>query len=121
MKFIGNLIWLIFGGLSSALAWSIGALLLCITVVGIPFGIQCFKIAQVTLSPFGKTIRTEFAEHPLANIVWMLFFGWALALVYAIVGLLLCLTIIGIPFGKQFFKLAQLSILPFGADILQGN
>ncbi len=121
MKFIGNLIWIIFGGLVSAVAWSVLALLLCITVVGIPFGIQCFKIAQVTLSPFGKNIRTEFGEHPIANIIWMLFFGWELALGYAVVGIILCITIIGIPFGKQFFKLAQLAILPFGADILQGK
>lgn len=115
MKLLGNVLWFIFVGLLSFVYWFIIGLLWCITIIGIPFGIQCFKIAFFIGFPFGKTITTQFDAHPVANFIWLIFFGWEIALGYAIIGVLLCVTIIGIPFGKQCFKLTSLSLLPFGA------
>lgn len=117
MKTIGNIIWFILVGLFSSIYWAIAGLFLCITIIGIPFGIQCFKIAGFTLWPFGREINTDFSIHPIGNILWLLIFGWEIAVGYLIVGLIFCITIIGIPFGKQCFKLAQLSFFPFGAKI----
>lgn len=117
MKTLGNIIWFIFVGLWTAIAWALLGLLLCITIIGIPFGKQCFIIAQLSLFPFGKKIRTNFDKHPIANILWAIFFGWELAVGYFMVSLILFITIIGIPFGKQTLKMAVLSLLPFGASI----
>lgn len=117
MKTLGNIIWFIFVGLWTAIAWALLGLLLCITIIGIPFGKQCFKIAQLSLFPFGKKIRTNFDKHPIANILWAIFFGWELAVAYFMVSLILFITIIGIPFGKQTLKMTVLSLLPFGASI----
>ena len=117
MKLLGNLLWFIFTGLFSALAWVFLGLIWCITIVGIPFGVQCFKIAKLSLFPFGKVVDSNFNKHPLANIVWVIFGGLELAVAYLFCGLFWCITIIGIPFGKQCFKLAKLAFIPFGADI----
>lgn len=118
MTFLGNVLWIICGGLESCLSWLFAGLLCCLTVVGIPVGLQCFKIAQLSLFPFGKeVVRTGGAVSFLANIVWLII-GIPLALFHAIWGVLLCITIIGIPFGLQFFKLAGLSLCPFGAEIV---
>jgi len=117
MKTIGNIIWFILVGLFSSIYWAITGLLLFITIIGIPLGSQCFKIAELTLFPFGREIELDFGSYPLANILWLIIFGWEIALGYVIAGLLLCITIIGIPFGKQCFKLAQLSFFPFWAII----
>lgn len=117
MKMIGNILWFIFTGLGAALSWFFLGLLLCITIIGIPFGKQCFKIARLSAWPFGATVNTNFGKHPIANVIWLLLCGIALAVSFIIVGLLWCITIIGIPFGKQCFKLAALSATPFGARI----
>lgn len=119
MNFLGNLIWLICGGLISALLWTLAALLLCVTIVGIPFGFQCFKIAQLVLWPFGKQIELgNFGVGGLLlNILWVIFLGWELAVAHICIGILLCVTIIGIPFGLQHFKFAKLGFVPFGAQI----
>lgn len=119
MRFIGNIIWIIFGGLIGAIAWSLAGLLLCITIIGIPFGLQCFKIAGFVLWPFGRVIILgNFGAGGLIfNIIWLLVFGWEFALGHLVIGLIFCLTIIGIPFGLQHFKLAQLGLIPFGAEI----
>lgn len=119
MRFIGNIIWIIFGGLLGAIAWSLAGLLLCITIIGIPFGLQCFKIAGFVLWPFGRVIILgNFGAGGLIfNIIWLLVFGWEFALGHLVIGLIFCLTIIGIPFGLQHFKLAQLGLIPFGAEI----
>lgn len=117
MKTIGNIIWFIFVGLWSALVYTIGGLLFCLTIVGIPLGKQCFKFASLVLAPFGKNVKTHFDKHPLANIIWMILFGWEMAIGFVVEGLILCCTIIGIPFGKQCFKLAMLSLIPFGARV----
>ena len=117
MKTLGNIIWLLLIGLWTAIGYFIAGLLFCITIIGIPFGKQCFKLATLVLTPFGKTVRSNFGKHPIANIIWLILFGWEMCLGYVLVGLIFCITIIGIPFGKQCFKLATLSLTPFGANI----
>ncbi|MBE7078109.1 MAG: YccF domain-containing protein [Clostridiales bacterium] len=117
MKFIGNVLWFIFTGLFSSLCWLILGIIWCITIIGIPFGKQCFKMSKLSLFPFGKTVDSDFGKHPIANIIWVVFGGFGLALGYLIVGIIWCITIIGIPFGKQCFKLAKLALMPFGAEV----
>ena len=117
MKTIGNILWLLLTGIASALAWFFLGIIWCITIVGIPFGKQCFKLARLSAWPFGTTVNSNFGKHPIANMLWIIFGGLELAVSFLIVGILWCITIIGIPFGKQCFKLASLSIAPFGATI----
>ena len=117
MKFIGNLLRLIFTGLGSAIAWFFCGILWCITIIGIPFGKQCFKLARVSAWPFGTKVNTNFGKHPIANVIWIIFGGLCLSLSFLFASLLWCITIIGIPFGKQCFKLARLSLTPFGASV----
>lgn len=117
MKTLGNILWFISIGFLSAIGWFICGLLLCITIIGIPFGKQCFKIAGVVILPFGKNIEVDFGKHAIGNILWIIFFGWELALMYLIAGIIFCITIIGIPFGKQCFKLMKLGLIPMGAKI----
>ncbi len=116
MKTVGNILWLLLTGLVSAIGFVLTGALLCITIIGIPFGMQCFKLAKFVLLPFGKTATTNFGAHPVANILWAVFFGVEFALGYLVEGVLWCITIIGIPFGKQCFKLAPLAFIPFGAE-----
>ena len=119
MNLLGNIIWLIFGGIIAAISWSLAGVILCVTIIGIPFGIQCFKIAALVLWPFGKEVELgNFgAGGLLFNIIWLIFFGWGFVIAHLIIGLIFCITIIGIPFGLQHFKLAKLGIIPFGARI----
>ena len=117
MKFIGNLIWFILAGLGAALSYFTLGLIWCITIIGIPFGKQCFKMAKLMIWPFGKTVVTKFESHPIANVIWMIFGGLELAIGFFFLGLIFCVTVIGIPFGKQCFKMAKLSLTPFGAHI----
>ncbi|MBO4457397.1 MAG: YccF domain-containing protein [Butyrivibrio sp.] len=120
MRFLGNLIWILCGGLISAIGWWIAGLLWCITVVGIPVGLQCFKLSSISLNPFGKEIEDGGGAFSLLlNILWIIFSGWELALGNLVIGCLLCITIIGIPFGKQFFKIARVALLPFGAKVVR--
>jgi len=122
MKILGNLIWLIFGGIIIAIEYFIGSLLLMITIVGIPFGIQTLKMASLAIWPFGRDTRV----HPrasgclyiLMNLIWLLCGGVWIALTHAFFGLLLCISIIGIPFGLQHFKLTAVALNPFGRDIV---
>ena len=119
MNFIGNVLWIVFGGLILAMIWAIIGLLLCLTVIGIPFGIQCLKIAGFVLWPFGRDITPGGfgVMGAIGNIIWIIVCGLGLCVGHLISGLTLCVTIIGIPFGLQHFKLAKLSLIPFGADI----
>lgn len=118
MRIAGNILWIIFGGFMSALTWVLAGMLWCVTIIGIPVGLQCFKLASISLNPFGKEIRYEGeAVSFLLNVVWFILSGWQLALVNFVIGILLCATIVGIPFGRQFFKLAKLSLCPFGAVV----
>ncbi len=119
MRTIGNIIWILFGGLISALGWAIAGVLFYITIVGIPLGRQAFKMAELTLAPFGKTIvYGGGAPSLLANIVWVVFVGFWEALLYLGAGVAFCVTIVGIPFGLQLFKMAKLSLFPFGATVV---
>ena len=117
MKTIGNIIWFLLIGLGSAIGWFFLGLIWCVTIIGIPFGLQAFKMAKLTLLPFGKVVNSNFGKHPIANIIWLVFGGLELAIGFFFVGLIFCITIIGIPFGKQCFKLATLAAVPFGATV----
>ena len=118
MRFLGNILWFICGGFLSGLAWIAAGCLWCITIIGIPIGLQCFKFAGLSFWPFGKeVIYGGGAVSLLANIIWLIVSGIPMAVGNAIVGVILCCTIIGIPFGKQFFKIAKLALMPFGAVV----
>lgn len=118
MGCLGNLIWFICGGLISGLSWCLAGLLWCITIVGIPVGMQCFKFAELSFSPFGRDVHYGGgAGSFLLNLVWLLVSGIPLAIESAVFGCLLCITIVGIPFGLQHFKLAKLALMPFGSSV----
>ena len=121
MRVIGNIIWIIFGGIFIFFEYIFGGLILCLTIVGIPFGIQCFKFAIVGLAPFGVKIRDTSSNvgclSTVMNIIWLVFGGIWIVLTHLIFGLLFCLTIVGIPFGLQHFKLMNLAFAPFGKTI----
>ena len=118
MKFLGNLLWVILCGFWMALGWFFVGLLWCITIVGIPVGLQCMKFAKLSLFPFGKEISYGGgAGSVIVNILWLFFGGLELALGFLMTGIVFFVTIIGIPFGLQCLKLARLSLTPFGAQI----
>ena len=123
MRLIGNILWIIFGGLISALAWIAAGIAWCVTIVGIPIGLQCFKLASISFNPFGKEVIYEDsgAVSFIVNVLWLLLSGWVLALCNYILGGIMCVTIVGIPFGKQFFKIAKLSLRPFGAVVVRSR
>ena len=119
MGCLGNVLWFIFGGFLSGLSWLLAGILWCVTIVGIPVGMQCFKFASLSFFPFGKEIRYGGgAGFLLLNILWLVLSGLPLALESAVLGCLLCVTIVGIPFGLQHFKIAKLALMPFGAEII---
>jgi uncharacterized membrane protein YccF (DUF307 family) len=119
MSVIGNLLWIVFGGgILLFLEYLIGGFVLCVTVIGIPFGVQAVKLSMLALLPFGKEIvLIKPIPSPVAvimNILWLLFGGIYVAATHLIFGVLCAITIIGIPFAKQHLKLAKLSLTPFG-------
>jgi len=122
MKLLGNIIWLIFGGLLISVEYLIGSIVLILTIVGIPFGIQTMKMASLALWPFGRDTRMQERGsgclYVLMNIIWLITGGLWIALSHVVFGLLLSITIIGIPFGMQHFKLAAIALSPFGRDII---
>ena len=119
MSFLGNLLWFLCGGFLSGLGWMAAGLIWCASIVGIPIGVQCFKFARLSFMPFGKEVLySGGAVSFLVNVAWVLLSGIELALVNFMLGLLLSLTIVGIPFGKQCFKFAKLALAPFGADVV---
>ena len=121
MSLLGNIIWLVFGGFFAGLGYIIGGLLLCITVVGIPFGMQSIKIGVATFVPFGKeVVEGPHANSPLRvlfNLVWLVLFGWEIALAHLAGAFLLGITVIGIPFALQHIKLIPLALFPFGRSL----
>jgi len=121
MNFIGKIIWLIFGGFFPALGYFFGGIILCITVVSIPGGLQCFKIAELVLWPFGRRVVSNPGStgclNLFCNIIWLLCGGLCTALVHICFGILLFFTIVGIPFARQHFKLVEISLMPFGKTI----
>jgi len=117
---VGNIIWFIFCGFWQGLAWSFFGFLWSLTIVGIPIGIQCFKISHLYFMPFNKRVVYEGgAGSFLLNIFWIIFSGVPLTIAALINGILLCVTIVGIPFGLQCFKLAKLGFMPFGAKVVE--
>jgi uncharacterized membrane protein YccF (DUF307 family) len=122
MRFLGNLVWLIFGGIIIAIEYFIGSIFLMITIIGIPFGIQTLKMAALAIWPFGRDTRVHARAsgclYILMNIIWLLTGGLWIAATHALFGLILCITIIGIPFGLQHFKLTAIALSPFGRDIV---
>jgi len=118
MSLLGNIVWLIFGGFLAGLGYIIGGIALCITIVGIPFGIQAIKIGVATFAPFGKEVNeledANSVTNTIFNMLWLLLFGWEIALAHLIHGIILAVTIIGLPFAKQHFKLIPLALFPFG-------
>ena len=125
MKTIGNILWLILAGIWLAIGYTIAGLVMCITIIGIPFGIQAFKLAGFVLWPFGRKVvaRSEALRviDVVFNVLWLLLLGWELFLMHLIAGLLLCITIIGIPFGIQAFKLSILALWPFGSTVVSSD
>lgn len=121
MSLLGNIIWLIFGGLLTGLGYIIGGLLLCITIIGIPFGLQAIKLGWATMTPFGRKIIE--APNPnstiniILNVLWLLVVGWEIAVAHLVHAVILAITIIGLPFAKQHIKLIPLALLPFGRDL----
>lgn len=122
MKFLGNIVWLLFGGIVIAVEYLIGSVILILTIVGIPFGIQTLKMAALAIWPFGRDTRVQARSsgclYIIMNILWLLCGGFWIAITHAIFGALLFITIIGIPFGLQHFKLAAIALNPFGRDII---
>ena len=121
MKFLGNILWMVLGGLLIAMYyWFIG-LLMCLTIVGIPFGVQLFKIGTFALWPFGHDVKSGPNDSGclsiLMNVIWILVGGIEITLLHLSIGVCFCITIIGIPFGLQHFKMALLALMPFGKQI----
>ncbi len=121
MNLLLNIIWLIFGGFILVLGYLLGALLLCVTIIGIPFGIQCFKLAGLALAPFGREVREK--EPPsgclavIMNIIWIILPGLELALAHLVLALVFAITIIGLPLAAQHLKMTRLALLPFGFEV----
>jgi uncharacterized membrane protein YccF (DUF307 family) len=116
-----NLIWLVFGGLWMAILYVLAGLLMCITIIGIPFGIQAFKLGGYALWPFGRALVPAHRRGGLsaiANVLWFVLAGWWLALGHLLTGIAQCLTIIGIPLGVASFKMAGAALVPFGKEIV---
>jgi len=121
MRFILNVIWLLLEGLWMAIAYAVAGLICFILIITIPFGIAAFRIASYVLWPFGRTteIRRDSGVGSLiGNILWILLFGWWLALGHLVSGVLLCLTIIGIPLGLASFKIIPITLVPLGVRIV---
>ena len=120
MSFLGNLIWLIFGGFLSGLGYVFGGLLTMLTIIGAPLGIGVVRLGIASMTPFGKEIvdvDTGSTPNMIFNVLWLFLFGWEIALSHLVHGLILGITIIGIPFAKQHFKLIPLALFPFGKEL----
>jgi uncharacterized membrane protein YccF (DUF307 family) len=121
MNLLLNVIWLILGGFIVVIAYLLGGLLLCITIIGIPFGIQCFKLAGLAVAPFGREIREK--EPPggavavIMNIIWIILPGLELAVFHLVMAFVLAITIVGLPLAAQHLKMTRLALLPFGFEV----
>lgn len=121
MSLFGNIIWLIFGGFLSGLGYIIGGITTCLTIIGIPFGLQAIKIGFATMAPFGKqnvvTDSSESVIRLIFNVIWLFLFGWAIAIAHLTSAAILAITIIGLPFAYQHLKLIPLALFPFGREL----
>lgn len=120
MKLLGNIVWFILGGFISWITWIILGVLWSITIIGLPIGKQCFKFATMAAAPFGKEIEFSNSGSSLfINIVWLVLGGFVMVIEEVSLGIIFCLTIVGIPFGMQHFKHAKLALLPVGSRIIR--
>jgi uncharacterized membrane protein YccF (DUF307 family) len=121
MSCLGNAVWMIFGGFFAGLWYILGGLLISITIIGIPIGKQAIKLGIATMAPFGLEIMpTEQAGEPsyvVVNIIWAILFGWEIAVTHFVSGIILGITVVGIPFARQHFKLIPLAMAPFGREL----
>lgn len=121
MNIILNIIWIIFGGFAIAFEYAVSSLLMMVTIIGIPFGLQTFKLATVALWPFGSEVVTTSSTGCLSaimTVIWWFLGGFVIAITHLGFGIALCITIIGIPFGIQHFKLMKLALFPFGKSVV---
>ena len=121
MSLLGNIIWLIFGGFLTGMGYILGGLLVCVTIVGIPFGVQAIKLGTASMAPFGKEIvileeANEFWQM-VANILWAVVLGWEIAVAHLVHAGILAITIVGLPFAKQHIKLIPIALFPFGREL----
>ncbi|MFC1776093.1 YccF domain-containing protein [Pseudomonadota bacterium] len=125
MSFVLNILWFIFGGFLVSLAYILGGVLLCITIIGIPFGIQCFKLSILGMAPFGREVREiqppGGAISVIMNVIWIILPGLELALIHLFLAAFFAITIIGLPFAAQHLKLTRLAILPFGFRVVDAR
>lgn len=126
MKFIGNIIWVLFGGFAIALEYVASSAVLILTIIGIPFGLQTLKLAVLALWPFGMTVVPSSPGsggclNTLMSVIWWFVGGIPIALTHLALGVVFCLTVIGIPFGLQHFKLMGLALMPFGKDVVKAQ
>lgn len=123
MNLLLNIIWLILGGFIVVISYLLGGIVLCLTIIGIPFGIQCFKLAGLALMPFGREIREKKppggALAVIMNVIWIILPGLELAVFHLLMALLLAITIIGLPLAVQHLKMTRLAILPFGFEVVE--
>ena len=120
MSFIGNVVWLIFGGLIVSLGYMLGGALLCLTIIGIPLGLQAMRLGVATLAPFGKELAPVPRLGPariLFDILWIVLVGWEIAMAHLTFALILAVTIVGIPFAIQHVKLAPVALFPFSQEL----
>jgi uncharacterized membrane protein YccF (DUF307 family) len=125
MRLLGNILWFVLAGFWLALGYVFTGLVLCVFIITIPFGVQAFKLAGFVLWPFGKAIVAgDGADGPLrilANLLWLVFGGFGLVVSHLVLGLVLCITIIGIPFGLANFRMAVLALWPFGRRVVSAE
>ena len=121
MSFLGNIIWLVFGGFFAALGYILGGLALCLTIIGLPFGIQSIKLGFSSMAPFGKNLVSDRDSgdlfHVIFNLIWLVLFGWEIAMLHLGSAAILAITVVGIPFALQHIKLIPLALLPFGQHL----
>lgn len=125
MTVLGNVLWLVLAGWWVALAYIVAGVINILTIIGIPFGLQAFKLAGYALWPFGRVVVTTDAAGGLlaivGNVIWIILTGWELALAHLVAGILLCLTVVGIPLGIASFKMVWLALVPFGKQVVSAQ
>ena len=121
LNLLGNILWVLLGGLETAMAWVVVGIILCITIIGIPFGTQCIKLAGFIVWPFGRDVKRAKggAGRFILNLLWVIIFGLVLAISHIVTGIVFAITIIGIPFAKQHFKMVGIAFAPFGTTIIE--
>lgn len=122
LSLVLNIIWLVFAGIELAIGYAIAGAVMCVTIIGIPFGIQAFKLAAFALLPFGRAVvpnpDSSAIASTIGNVIWLLLAGWWLALAHILFGIVLCITIIGIPMGIACFKMVGMALWPFGRRVV---